>query len=258
MQKPKISIVTINYNNRSGFEKTVQSVQNQEALKLFEHVVIDAGSTDGSVEIIQKYKDGISYWISEPDKGIYDGQNKGIRNSKGDYILFLNSGDVLASPNTIMEICSFPLGADLIYGNMFIESVDGNIFLGLQPSKITLRYLLQDTIWHPACLIRRDLFARFGLYDTNFKIVADYEFWLRIFSSNQISTKYIPIPFSTFNLKGLSSDPKNRIFINRERNISQSMYYDRFDLFFFRDIPLVMKSFYLAIRSILKKLIMLR
>ncbi|MBE8432680.1 glycosyltransferase, partial [Leptospira interrogans serovar Pomona] len=92
-KKPKISIVTINYNDRVGLEKTILSVRNQICFEQIEYIIIDAASEDGSLSVIQKYSDLFSFWLSEPDLGIYYGQNKGILNSKGEYILFLNSGD---------------------------------------------------------------------------------------------------------------------------------------------------------------------
>ncbi|MGJ4751295.1 glycosyltransferase family 2 protein [Leptospira kmetyi] len=237
MKNKILSIVTINYNDKVGLEKTLLSVQNQEGVDRIEHIIIDAGSSDGSIEIIEKYKEGISSWVSEPDNGIYDGQNKGILKSKCKYILFLNSGDTLANSDTISEVLSYPLDADLIYGNMFIESPNGaHVRLGKQPTQITLRHLLRDTIWHPACLIRRELFDQFGLYDLNFKIAADYEFWLKVFSAG-VSSKYIPVAFSKFNLEGLSSDPKNRIRMIAERKQAQSRYFSPVTLLLQRDIP---------------------
>lgn len=255
MKSKAISIVTINYNDQVGLEKTLLSVREQVDFDRIEHIVIDAGSKDGSFDIIQKYKDGISFWVSEPDRGIYDGQNKGIQRSRCEYILFLNSGDVLANSNTISEILSYPLDADLIYGNMLIESTDEkNSRLGKQPSKMSLSHLLRDTIWHPACLIRRSLFDRFSLYDLDFKIVADYEFWLKIFSAG-VSTKYIPITFSKFNLEGLSSDPKNRLRLISERKRAQSRYFNYITLLFYRDIPGVFWFMVLLGRRVVRRIL---
>ncbi|TGL98128.1 glycosyltransferase [Leptospira barantonii] len=237
MKNKVISIVTINYNDKVGLERTLLSVRDQDDSGQIEHIIIDAGSNDGSFDVIQKYSDGISFWASEPDRGIYDGQNKGIRNSTCNYILFLNSGDVLANKNTISEILSYKLDADLVYGNMLIESQNTiKVRLGKQPTKMTLNHLLRDTIWHPACLIRRDLFEKFGLYDLSFKIAADYEFWLKIFSAG-VSSKHIPVTFSKFNMEGLSSDPKNRFRIITERKQAQSRYFSRITLLLHRDIP---------------------
>ena len=99
----KLSIITINLNNASGLEKTIQSVINQ-TYKDFEFIVIDGASTDGSVEVIKKYSSGINYWVSESDTGIYNAMNKGIRKAQGEYCLFLNSADYLFSPNLISAV----------------------------------------------------------------------------------------------------------------------------------------------------------
>ncbi|EKR65353.1 glycosyltransferase, group 2 family protein [Leptospira weilii str. 2006001853] len=255
-KKPKISIVTINYNDHVGLEKTVLSVSNQICLNQIEYIIIDAASKDGSLSVIQRYNDLFSFWLSEPDFGIYDGQNKGILNSKGEYILFLNSGDALANENTLSEILSFELSSDLIYGDMLIESKEGNLRLGRQPPVMTLSHLLLDTIWHPACLIKRKLFERYGLYDLNFRIAADYEFWLKVFSAG-VSTKYIPVVFSQFNLQGLSSAPQNQSFLLQERKSAQSLYFDRITLFLYRDLPEVIRFLFSLGRFFLRKVLIL-
>ena len=99
----KLSIITINYNNKNGLQKTIDSVISQ-TFKDFEWIIIDGGSTDGSKELIEKYSQHITYWVSEPDKGIYNAMNKGIKVAKGEYLFFLNSGDYLVQPNTINQI----------------------------------------------------------------------------------------------------------------------------------------------------------
>jgi glycosyltransferase involved in cell wall biosynthesis len=99
----KLSIITINYNNRDGLEKTIRSVIDQRFTD-FEFIVIDGGSTDGSVDNIRKYENKINYWCSEKDAGIYNAQNKGIKKAKGEYCLFLNSGDFLYNEDVLNKI----------------------------------------------------------------------------------------------------------------------------------------------------------
>ena len=110
----KLSIITINYNNRDGLQKTIDSVVSQ-TYKNFEWIIIDGGSTDGSKELIEQYQDHCAYWCSEPDKGIYNAMNKGIEKAIGDYSLFLNSGDRLHDDTVIDKIVSF-LGKT-VFGN---------------------------------------------------------------------------------------------------------------------------------------------
>ena len=114
---PKISIITVNYNNLEGLQRTFNSVFNQ-TWKEFEYVVIDGGSTDGSKELIEKYNDKIDYWVSESDNGIYNAMNKGIKKAKGEYLLFLNSGDNLFNHTVLEENHSVIKEMDLIYFNL--------------------------------------------------------------------------------------------------------------------------------------------
>ena len=108
----KYSIITINYNNKDGLKKTIESVINQSC-KDFEYIIIDGGSTDGSVDVIRQYADRINYWISEPDKGVYNAMNKGVAQAHGEYLNFMNSGDCF-SDNSVLEniahsLCSYDI-----------------------------------------------------------------------------------------------------------------------------------------------------
>ena len=114
---PKISVITISYNNKEGLEKSLKSVTSQD-YKDFEYIVIDGGSNDGSKEILEKYSDKINYWVSEPDKGIYNAMNKGIEVANGEYLLFINSGDELFSSGILTEVVPELNGADIIAGNL--------------------------------------------------------------------------------------------------------------------------------------------
>ena len=99
----KISIITINYNDKIGLSKTINSVLNQSWQK-FEFIVIDGGSNDGGLEVIEQHKDKIDYWVSEPDKGVYNAMNKGIKVAKGEYLIFMNSGDTFYDDNVLEKI----------------------------------------------------------------------------------------------------------------------------------------------------------
>ena len=115
----KISIITINYNEKVGFEKTIKSVLNQ-SYQDFEFIIIDGGSTDGSINVIEKYKDSISYWVSEPDKGVYNAMNKGIRASKGEFVIFMNGGDCFNNDLVLEEIAPMLNDEfDVYYGNNY-------------------------------------------------------------------------------------------------------------------------------------------
>ena len=117
----KISIITINYNDKYGLSRTIDSVLNQ-TYEDFEYIVIDGNSNDGSKEILKNHDLSIDYWVSEPDSGIYNAMNKGIRVAKGDYLLFLNSGDYLCDNDTIHNVAKeIDGGKDLYYGNAIFK-----------------------------------------------------------------------------------------------------------------------------------------
>lgn len=212
----KISIITINFNNKHGLQRTMESVRMQDP-RLFEWIIIDGGSSDGSVELIRQQADHLAYWCSEQDNGIYSAQNKGIAHATGDYCLFLNSGDSLASPQVLSHMIDL-LTADIVYGDMFIVAPDGKKTLGRMHKNIGLYEMYIDTVWHPASFIRRSLFSNFGNYDEQYRIVADYEFFFRSIIVHKCSTRYVPFPVSVFELNGLSSLPENKTKEKEERN----------------------------------------
>ena len=109
----KLSIITINFNDREGLDKTIQSVINQ-AYKEFEYIVIDGASTDGSVDVIKKYADKLTHWVSEPDSGIYNAMNKGTQMASGEYCLYLNSGDFLAEDDVLERLFENDFNEDIV------------------------------------------------------------------------------------------------------------------------------------------------
>jgi glycosyltransferase involved in cell wall biosynthesis len=117
---PKLSIITINYNNVKGLEKTINSVVNQ-SYNDFEYIIIDGGSTDGSVDIIKKHENKIVFWVSEPDNGIYDALNKGVKHSNGEYLLFLNGDDCLIDDAILQKISYHLEFKDLIYFDIYFD-----------------------------------------------------------------------------------------------------------------------------------------
>jgi glycosyltransferase involved in cell wall biosynthesis len=219
----KIGIITINFNHASGLERTMQSVLQQD-FKDFEYIVIDGGSSDGSKKIIETHHAAISAWRSEPDAGIYDAMNKGIALATADYLLFLNSGDTLTHPKILSEVAQYLNdGIDIVYGNLNIEE-NGKRSQGFMPDAIDLDQMMRDTLWHPVSFIKRDLFIRFGNYDTQFKIVGDYDFFFRVIISKAVSTKHIGVFVAVFSIDGLSSDPANAPRINAEKEIARRKY----------------------------------
>lgn len=216
----KVSIVTINYNNASGLERTIESVVSQ-TYRSVELIVIDGASTDESVSVMEKYSNSIHYQISEKDGGIFDAQNKGLRKATGDYVLVLNSGDELQQPHTLATLFQIQLTEDIVYGNMTIVHPDGKREAGKMPTNITLEHMMNDTLWHPVSFVRVEFLKRTGLYDTSYKIVADYEWFLRAIFIYHATLSYVDLPVSVFYLGGLSSLPENVEKIRKERIIAQ-------------------------------------
>ena len=214
----KLSIITINYNNVSGLMKTVESIIPHHSEDM-EYLLIDGGSTDGSVDVIEKNKDKFSYFVSEADSGIYNAMNKGIRQAKGEYILFINSGDTICPDADIKAIIDLLNGEDIIYFDLEIsDSIAGNSYIKKYPNQPDFKYFVEDTLPHPGSFIRRKLLESYGFYSENFKIVADWAFFMDAICIHKSTYKHINSYFSTFYLDGISSDEKNRQLLFDERN----------------------------------------
>ena len=207
----KLSIITINYNNKIGLNKTIKSVINQKENN-FEYIVIDGGSNDGSKEIIEKHKDDIDYWVSEPDKGIYNAMNKGIKAAKGEYLLFINSGDSLYTNNVIGMVLSNSLSADIIYGDLHRTFPNGNSDIVEMPDRVNINYILDNVITHPTSFIKRELLLKRGGYREDLKIVSDWAFTLEVIAFTNSTTQHISIVVSSFAMDGISSNNANCFF----------------------------------------------
>jgi glycosyltransferase involved in cell wall biosynthesis len=216
----------------------------------FEYIVIDGGSTDGSTEAIKANHNKISKWESQNDKGIYDAMNKGIRLAEGDYCLFINSGDTLASPTILESIFNRNLNSDIFYGNMLIDE-SGTLRLGIMPDHLTKKQMIRDTLWHPVSFIKRGLFKRVGLYDESLKIVADYDFFLKCIFKFDVKTKHIHETIAVFNMEGLSSLHSNRVFLQTERKKVQLRYFSEEEIESFLHIS-IFEKIKNRIKSLLK------
>jgi glycosyltransferase involved in cell wall biosynthesis len=219
----KLSIITINLNDVYGLRKTINSVFSQNNSN-YEFIIIDGGSKDGSLDEIYINSDKINFWVSEPDKGIYNAMNKGILKAKGEYLLFLNSGDFLFHENVLNEIQDYLNNFDLIYGNL-MEDKNKLLIKHTFPKKLSFKYFLLGTIPHPCTFIKRTLFDKVGLYNEKFKIVSDWEFFIKavcIFNSSYI---YVEKSISVINTFGLSYTPENADLIAKEKETTLSTYF---------------------------------
>lgn len=149
----KLSIITINYNNKSGLEQTIKSVVNQNAEKHTEYIIIDGGSNDGSLDVIDENKEHFSYWCSEKDNGIYHAMNKGVAHATGEYLLFLNSGDFL-EPEVIATVLNELTGTDIIYGDIIFQTTNGERQTMVYPDTLSTEYMFFKAIGHPATFFR--------------------------------------------------------------------------------------------------------
>lgn len=200
-----LSIITINYNNCEGLRKTVASVVSQ-TFRDFEWIVIDGGSTDGSKELIEQYADHFSYWVSEPDKGIYNAMNKGIRAAKGDYLLFLNSGDWLIDDDVLLDFSNNGFAADIVDGNIHLiyEDREEDAFA---PKRVDFDFFKHGTLWHPCAFIKKSLFDKCGCYNEEFRVISDWEFFMRAVTINGASYERFNRIVSCFPVNGISADP---------------------------------------------------
>jgi glycosyltransferase involved in cell wall biosynthesis len=220
---PLFSVITINYNNCKGLKETLESVCGQSC-NSFEYIVIDGGSEDGSRELLETYKEKITYWVSEKDSGIYNAMNKGIEAAKGYYCLFLNSGDYLGNPDVLAWVQAGNFKEDILYGELMFKYPDGKLRHAKVPEKITLPYLFAGNLWHPSTFIRRELFDSLGKYNETYRIAADYEFFFHALVVKEVSSKPIRFPISVHLADGLSSLPENRGAVNAERNRVHQAY----------------------------------
>lgn len=217
----KISIITINYNNAEGLRKTLASVANQTYHDI-EHVIIDAASSDGSVDVIKDYAEKANHtviWSSEKDKGIYNGMNKGIRKASGDYIQILNSGDILAREDVTERMVAALNNGNIgiLYGNMIRDFGNGkyskDVCLGdrveshdsrAQEVEWTMDDFIQGTVNHDPTYIRADIYKKYGLYDERLKIVSDWKWFVNAVVFGGEKLYYVPIDVTIFDTTGIS------------------------------------------------------
>ncbi|QFQ13416.1 glycosyltransferase [Pseudoprevotella muciniphila] len=200
----RLSIITINFNNADGLKRTIGSVRAQ-TYRDFEHIVIDGASTDGSVDIIRKYADGLSYWVSEKDNGIYNAMNKGILAAKGKYTLFLNSGDYLYADDVLEKVFENEFDEDIVSCGCHDVWENGTTIDHYPPKRITLYSVQHSSLSHPSTFIKRDLFNRTTLYDESYRIISDWTYFVQSLIWNNCSYRYFDILVTTFVCDGVSS-----------------------------------------------------
>lgn len=209
----KISIITVCKNAENAIEGTMLSVVTQNCFnENIEYVIVDGASTDKTVELIQQYANKYPIkWISEPDSGIYNAMNKGIKMASGDYLLFLNAGDCLVHYNVIKSLMDLFEGDefDMIYGNaFFIDPISGKYYIKTVYEPLDAYFFYQNALPHQATFYKRNLFEKFGSYEENFKIVSDVVLNKKFLYDEKASFKHVNIIISVFTEDGISSTNK--------------------------------------------------
>ena len=223
----KISIVTVSYNAEATIKDTIESVLSQIGIEL-EYIIIDGGSTDSTVEIVQSFGDQINHFISEPDKGIYDGMNKGVQAATGDIVGILNADDIYADSSVLKKVMDqFQDGVDAIYADLvYVDAEDTD--------KITRTWISKPYKdgafkkgWmppHPTFFALKAVYDQYGLYTLELRSAADYEFMLRVIHKHKISLSYLNEIIVKMRVGGESNASiKNRIRANKEDRMAWKM-----------------------------------
>jgi glycosyltransferase involved in cell wall biosynthesis len=212
----KLSIITINRNNRDGLERTIESVIPQ-TFRDFEYIVIDGASSDGSVDIVEKYANEITCWVSETDTGIYNAMNKGIRQAQGEYCLFLNSGDYLADDDVLKKVFDLNICTDIFCSSGFGKKT---------VKDITFYDFLYSSLKHQSMFIKTSLFSEIGFYDERYKIISDWIFYTLAIIKYNCSLEFYPFDLSISQPWGISwTDGKG---MYRERELFLQEYFPYF------------------------------
>ena len=218
----KLSIITINRNNAKGLRMTMESVFNQ-TYRDFEYIVVDGASTDGSVDVIREMSaslndemsrdkslnDAMSFtWVSEPDTGIYNAMNKGVKMSHGEYVLMLNSGDYLIDDHVLEQIIPALDGIDMIQGNT-IYKLNGKevVNRGYGRSNISFIDVMGGRFVHQASFCRRELFEKYGYFDETYRINGDTVFYAKCLGFGNATFRYINQNIAYYDMTGISTDP---------------------------------------------------
>jgi glycosyltransferase involved in cell wall biosynthesis len=212
---PKLSVITINYNDAEGLRNTMNSVFSQ-SFSDFEYIVVDGRSNDGSIDVIlelQARNSGLDQganskfqWISEPDSGIYNAMNKGILLSTGEYCFFLNSGDHFVSQNVLQNVMQVQADEDILFGNLLVCQNGKVVEKSTGKPGLTFMDLYLSNIKHQASFIKRNMFDRFGLYNESNKIVSDWEFFLKTVGLQNATYRYIDEDITFFDNAGISNN----------------------------------------------------
>ena len=213
----RYSVITINYNNCEGLRQTINSVLGQ-TYQDFEYIIIDGGSTDGSVDVLNKYDDKINFWVSEPDNGIYHAMNKGVAHAHGEYCIFMNSGDCFYD-NKVLECFADPDIQEDIFIGKLVSDASGQMLFAPPTDKISFYYLYSGTVPHQSSFIRTELLRKIP-YDESLKIVSDWKFFVQAVILDNCSVRYVDVYVAKFDMEGISTSNPERMWKEKEQVLS--------------------------------------
>lgn len=245
----KVSIITIAYNNLEGLKDTYESIRRQ-TFGDYEWLVVDGGSTDGTKQFLEEHDSELAYWCSEPDKGVYNAQNKGTQHAKGEYCIYMNSGDTFYAADVLEKVFEKDIDADIIYGNWMLVFENGKTRLGTAPEVADIAYFFDDNMCHQSMLIKRNAVLE-RPYDESFRIYADWEEWLSFVMARKTFQK-IDMTICNFMVGGISTGDNASETLKLERKaeikrINQRYYPDPWKYAMKRVAPIVRE--YNALKS---------
>lgn len=222
MPSSNLSIITVCFNEVAGIGRTAESIITQHC-QAFEWIVIDGGSTDGTLEILNDYRHRMTYFSSGQDHGIYHAMNIGASKAQGEYLLFLNGGDSLYNADVLEKCAEFFGQADVLHGGIEVVHPDGRFdkIKQFSDSDITHRMMVYRSLPHQGLYMKRDLFEKLGGYNLEYKIIADRDLICRGYLRGA-KYKSIPLLVSRFVLGGISTTQIDKL--NREQEILKRKY----------------------------------
>lgn len=230
-----ISIITINFNDLQGLKKTMTSVLGQTYTGI-EYIVIDGGSTDGSKEYLETHQDSLSYWVSEPDKGIYNAMNKGIDQATGDYLLFLNSGDSFNNNEVLDRFVEYKPIEDIVYGDSVFIYQNKESKLKKMPSYLEGMTVFYRTLNHQAVFHNKRIFDKGKRYNETYKMLADWVLYNEVILFDGGSYRHIDMVIVNYDANGFSSKPENAAIMQKDR---EKFYFDNSTFF----IPHILENY---------------
>lgn len=248
--KKLISIITINYNDKAGLQKTFDSVFSQTFTD-YEFIVVDGGSKDGSKALIEAHQNKITHWLSEKDNGVFHAMNKGIRLSSAEFLIFMNSGDIFNSATVLQQVVpELTNEYDIYYGDNYKESPTSKR-LKTYPERLSFSFFYTSAINHQSSFIRKSLFDKYFYYNEDFRIASDWEFFAYTICHQNVPYKYLKQTIAIYDFTGISSNPKFAALFQKEKQESMQKYFPAF-VDDYREVSELNSKRYLQIQHIKK------